>query len=863
MEVHCACYCYPLPAMQHLYSLCFCLSLLWSTSPASPVGAQSMLPATIDSLQQALQVSKPDTNRVALWLQLGEHHVHKPGKLQADLDTALVYAKSAETLSLSLRFARGVTQSQLLLIRTFLAGNRLDQVRALLQKSKPGTHKIALLLLLGQHYQKRFMELQADLDSAEGYARQALVLSVGLNNAAGQVEGLALLGGIYSEKGNPEQARAYVQQAFPLMEQLKDREQTARLWNLLGNGFSYVKDDLPKKVSCHEQALALYRQMGNKEQEALTLKEIADLHLQQGKLAQCVGQLIEVLRIQKSIHSRELHYTYDLLGAGYQMMGNYGEALPYALATIESAQASGDTVNIEFFRIRLGNLYTKLGEHQKALQVFQSILARQQNNNGEQNWIIYCVGQINRQLLALNRPAEALAFLRQTLKRYPPDSPPEQSDVASLLGETYLKLKSYALAEANFLKALKILHSKNYIPDGDIPAILINQNLARLYRETGQYQKARSCLGQAFELAEQRKFVKELSETHLQAFKLDSLLGNFSSAIAHYQQYKALNDSIFNEKKSNQLISFQVRYDTQKKEQDLKLKEKNIALLTQQSKAQQASISHRRTERNALLGGTALLLVIIALGYNRYRLKQRSNQQLQAQQQQINQKNQDLQLLLEEKEWMMKEIHHRVKNNLQLITGLLYSQAAYLKDPAALTAIRESHNRVHAMALIHQRLYQSNNLKTVTMDTYIEEIVRHLVQSFDRRNSVDLQLKICELELDVSLAVPLGLIINEAVTNALKYAFPVGRAGTISLALGAVANSTKEDIPTYQLTIADNGLGMPPGIDWQQSRTLGLSMIQGLSRQVKGSLQITHQAGVQIRLQFNPVKLNKSRALFA
>ena len=642
MEVHCSFYCYSLPAMQHPYSRYFVLSLLWLTSLALPAGAQSILPATIDSLQKALRVSKPDTSRVALWLQLGEHHLYKPEELQADMDTALAYAKKAEGLSRSLEFAEGYHGSQLLMARIFLEGKRVDQANALLQKTQPGKPRIALLLLFGQHYLKRPKELPADLDSAEGYVRQAMDLSAALNDPAGQVEGLALLGNIYQEKGSPHQARVYLREAFPFLEQLKDRTLAVRLWYLVGEGFSHTKEDMPEKIDCYEQALSLYRQLGNKQQEAVTLKEIADLHLQQGKLGQSLGELIEVLRIQKTIRYEKIHFTYDLLGAVYEIMGNYEKALPNMLAAIENARAARDTSHIEFLYLRLGNLYAEIGEHQKALQVFRGILVRQQLNGDKMYLIIYCAGKINRQLLNLNRPEEALAFLRRTIKRHPPNEPDVQLEAFFFLGETYLFLKSYALAEAHLRKALKIFDANNYNnnnTNNDRRTVWIHQHLVRLYRETGQYQKARSSLSQAFELAKQRKFIKELSETHLQAFKLDSLQGNFPAAIAHYQRYKALTDSIFNEKKSNQLISFQVQYDTQKKEQDLqlkrqdiKLKAKSIALLTQQSKAQQASIGQRRTERNALMGGTALLLSIIALGYNRYRLKQRSNQQLQAQQ---------------------------------------------------------------------------------------------------------------------------------------------------------------------------------------------------------------------------------------
>jgi two-component sensor histidine kinase len=183
------------------------------------------------------------------------------------------------------------------------------------------------------------------------------------------------------------------------------------------------------------------------------------------------------------------------------------------------------------------------------------------------------------------------------------------------------------------------------------------------------------------------------------------LQGHLGSAIGHYQQYQVSRDSLFNEKKSNQLLGFQVRYETQQKEQALQLKEKNIALLTRKSQVQQARLGQRQTLRNALLAGVAMLVLLLTLGYNRYRLKQRSNRQLEARQAEIDHKNAALEALVLEKEWLLKEIHHRVKNNLQVVMSLLNLQASSLPEGAALSAIQESQHRVQAMALIHQKLY--------------------------------------------------------------------------------------------------------------------------------------------------------------
>jgi two-component sensor histidine kinase len=246
-----------------------------------------------------------------------------------------------------------------------------------------------------------------------------------------------------------------------------------------------------------------------------------------------------------------------------------------------------------------------------------------------------------------------------------------------------------------------------------------------------------------------------------------------------------------------------------------------------------------------------MLVLLLGLGYNRYRLKQQSNQLLEAKQLEINQKNWSLEQvlgekerLLEEKEWMLKEIHHRVRNNLQIVISLLNSQAAKLSDDSALSTIRESQHRVQAMALIHQKLYQSEQVARVEMASYINDLIVYLRDAYQQHGLVRFNLSVQPLELDVTLAVPLGLIINEAVTNALKYAFPGDHSGTVTLSLHPVAATT------YQLDIVDDGVGLPLGYDPTRSRSLGMTLLHGLSEQLEGTLRINGPPGVNIRLTF-------------
>jgi two-component sensor histidine kinase len=206
--------------------------------------------------------------------------------------------------------------------------------------------------------------------------------------------------------------------------------------------------------------------------------------------------------------------------------------------------------------------------------------------------------------------------------------------------------------------------------------------------------------------------------------------------------------------------------------------------------------------------------------------------------------------LLKEKERLLKEIHHRVKNNLQIVMSLLNSQASSLKDQSALSAIQESQHRVQAMALIHQKLYQSEGIARIPMKAYIEEVVGFLSDSYSLSQSVKLDVEVEDIELDVTQAVPLGLIINEGITNAFKYAFPDGRSGKIFLSLHSLAEYT------YQLSIADDGVGLPVDFDPSHSRSLGMTLLHGFSAQLDGELVLKNCSGLTINLVFTEVQLS-------
>ncbi len=200
---------------------------------------------------------------------------------------------------------------------------------------------------------------------------------------------------------------------------------------------------------------------------------------------------------------------------------------------------------------------------------------------------------------------------------------------------------------------------------------------------------------------------------------------------------------------------------------------------------------------------------------------------------------------LKEKEVLLKEIHHRVKNNLQIVSSLLYLQAAKTEHPGAVSALKESRARVKSMALIHERLYQSPNLASVDMGGYTRNLVSDLYHSYrTQESSVRLTTNIEDITLGITEAIPCGLIINELISNALKHAFPEGREGEITIEL------VKEGANRTTLTVSDNGIGFPEQVDWLNSPSLGLTLINSLVGQLEGTIELDRRGGTTFTIRF-------------
>jgi two-component sensor histidine kinase len=200
---------------------------------------------------------------------------------------------------------------------------------------------------------------------------------------------------------------------------------------------------------------------------------------------------------------------------------------------------------------------------------------------------------------------------------------------------------------------------------------------------------------------------------------------------------------------------------------------------------------------------------------------------------------------LREKEVLLKEVHHRVKNNLQIITSLLNLQASKIKDKTLEAMFRDSQGRVKTMALIHEKLYRSENLSEVNFSDYVDSLTRYMMSTISgNRERITIRQDIDDILLGVDIAIPCGLIINELVTNSLKYAFPDGKGGEIAV------SCKKESDGRISLVIGDNGVGIASHVDIENSETLGMQLVNSLIGQLDGTMKIERECGTRFTLEF-------------
>lgn len=205
---------------------------------------------------------------------------------------------------------------------------------------------------------------------------------------------------------------------------------------------------------------------------------------------------------------------------------------------------------------------------------------------------------------------------------------------------------------------------------------------------------------------------------------------------------------------------------------------------------------------------------------------------------------------LKEKEILLQEVHHRVKNNLQIIHSILNLQKKFVDDDKTIVGLEEIQNRVSTMSIIHETLYQNTDVSRIGFPAYITRIAGNIIQGYQSGTSVELITDLDDLEAPLDQAIPCGLILNEWVSNAMKYAFKGKQSGTITVRLKAADVEGDSEMEEIRIEVEDDGVGLPEGFDWSTRDSLGLYLVQALSEQLDADLKAESEGGARFLIRF-------------
>ena len=514
---------------------------------------------------------------------------------------------------------------------------------------------------------------------------------------------------------------------------------------------------------------------------------------------------------KNKVREADLPFLNTQLGYVYERQGQLGLATDYALTSLRIAKKLGDTKGIALAYSDLSNIFWKQAKHEQALEyglASLKLFEERGMNDLDYDFTLYVVGN---NYLALKEYSRALDHYKHAIaigERYGFYN--NLSDVYISMVDLYSYLKEYEKAEQAGHSALKYAR----LLDNNFMVMRSLLSIGKLQNLQGKFISSIESLEKSIAVATE-DFGDEyyLSQAYETLGK--SYAGNheYQKAYLALARYDELKNSIFTAEADERTSLLHTEFQVAEKDSTILL--------------QKTQIRKQKTRQTLIIIITGLLLMYLVLLYKAVKNNRRKNMLLLKQN--------------EEKEFLLKEIHHRVKNNLEIVSSLLSLQSSRISDPKVAEALQKSQQRVQSMSMIHQKLYQGKSISTIEMKDYFENLGSHILNSFGAEGRVTICCAMERLELEVDQAIPIGLIVNELLTNSLKYAFPQHTSGRIQIGL-------KKENGSLYLNVSDNGVGRGSGKG--AGTGFGTQLIQLLTQQLDGKMYLNGQAGMSVSFEF-------------
>lgn len=829
------------PRLSFLHS--FCMTNRQNTFYSHNFFWLMFLAWLLSPLVSFAQLKEMDIQSQRLLLKLASTDLNVTSQNQIDIDRGIILAGSRTGINPMILISENFDD----LIQSEEYGQIIKDCRDIselkrIASLKQGLEKARLLSLIGYYY--AFMPERSGHDSAMVYFSRAKELAEIFHDKKTFSQVLSGLGKSNLEYGEIESGNNNFREAIEIASQANDLLTQARALVYWGTYSPFTPETTKYRIRMLRQADSLFVRLNSNEDRISTVTNIAFLSYAAGNVSDSKAAALLALELQHAINFPFTHYTNDLLAfITMDVEGQFGTSLTYMLDALKSVEATGDSTSFGKICLRIGVAYWYFLQDPQAEVWLRKGLSEFMAHSGNFLAMYRCMHQLCYILNQKGEAQEAIDLVHDVLKRFPPDDPLALQESLFTLAENQAELKQVSAAEFNVRKAYA-LQGEVYKRSGDLMVSYVYYKTGMIYFKLKQFENSRRNLTRA--LQPPTDLAMDFRANGEQALStIDSAKGNYLGALAHYQTYILLKDSLYSRYQASLNQVLRIQYETERKDN-------NIKILEQEASLRESKIREDRFIKATMVGAVFILFLFIGLLYGRFRMKQKANHELEEQRKNIIEKNHLLAQLLREKEWLLKEVHHRVKNNLQIVISLLNTQSNYLDNDAAVKAIRESQDRMYAISLIHQKLYKSDENALIDVREYVFELLDHLKTSISGSGGIRFDVDVNDVYLDTTQAVLLGLILNESVSNSIKYAFDIRDSSHISVRLKPSTTGGN-----YLLTIADNGRGLPYEFDQLNGPSFGMRLMKGLSKQMGGSFRIISDKGVTIEIEFTDRALDR------
>jgi len=590
-----------------------------------------------------------------------------------------------------------------------------------------------------------------------------------------------------------DRAEKYSNRALFLAEKLGYKRGIAKAYNNLGI-INYYKAIYNVALSYHDRSLEIMTEIGDKKGMAGSHNNKGAVYTQQGDYSMAIEEYVRSIRILQEMGDDEgVGRSYNNIGLVYYLQGDFDQARNYYQKALDILKKYNNQQVISDILNNLGIISYEEGKYDESLNFhFQSLDTRESEGN--------------------------------------------QRGMAA----SYTNIGDVYAVQDAFDKALEFQQKAMAIQEelGDKKGMLSSlSGMSKVYALTGKTDEAMTYMEDVLEMSAEIGAKKELQDAYNDLSDIYIRTGDYKKALEYKAKYDQMKDTLFSEQTKELASNLEARFENEKNA-------KEIEILKRENEIQVLQLGRNRILIISFTIGLVLALISVVLYARTNRDKRKALEMLQK-------KNDNIIKQKEEKEVLLKEIHHRVKNNLQVINSLIRLQCAYTDDAEALELFDECQNRIISMALIHEKMYEAHDLSNINIKEYITQLSQNLLRSYRLNQRIDLKIDVKIEHLTLDTLVPLGLLLNEMISNSFKHAFKDRESGSITIKLDRMKNGL------FYLEIGDDGVGLPKDFSFKSANTLGMELIVTLTSQLDGTISRIDREGSYFAIEF--IGLEKQR----